>query len=322
MRELIDAVFVAEFDDPLLAQLDDQAIFELPPGRVAFTTDSFVVDPIFFPGGDIGELAVNGTVNDLAMGGARPLYMSVGMILEEGLPLDHLRRIAQSMKRAATRAGVRLVTGDTKVVARGSADKIFINTSGIGVVQTPMPISSREARAGDRVLLNGTIGDHGMAVMLARGDLAIDSDIRSDTAALWDLVRVMLEAAPDGAIRTLRDATRGGVATVCNEIAQGSSVHVRLDEESIPVGEAVRGACDILGLDPLYVANEGKLVAIVDAAASDAVLAAMRAHPLGRDACCIGTVEASPVGLVGMRTAFGGTRLVDMLVGEQLPRIC
>ncbi len=325
MRDLIDDLFVGTFADPALAPLEDQARFPLAElvrhgDRLAFTTDSYVVDPLFFPGGDIGDLAVNGTVNDLAVSGARPLYLSCGFILEEGFPVADLRRIAASMQRAAESAGVRIVTGDTKVVHRGAADKLFINTSGVGVIPAGVNIAAARARPGDRVLVNGFIGDHGVAILGARDDLALEVPVESDTQALHGLVAALLEACPE--VHCLRDATRGGIATVLNEFALSAAVCIHLDESSIPVREAVKGVAEILGLDPLYFANEGKLVALVPADQAEVALAAMRAHPSGADAAIIGEVGDSPAGSVIMHTGFGGERIVDMLVGEQLPRIC
>ena len=325
MQELIEDVFVSNFDNPLLNDLEDQArlnIAELAArgDRLAFTTDSYVVHPLFFPGGDIGCLAVNGTVNDLAMSGAQPLYLSCSVIIEEGLPIDTLRRVAASMQRAAAKAGVAIVTGDTKVVNRGAADKLFINTAGIGVIPTGIDVGASRAQPGDVILVNGSIGDHGVAILNARGDLALDVSVESDSQALHGLVHAMLAVCPD--IRCLRDATRGGLATVLNEFAQASNVCMRIDEACIPVREEVKGVCAILGLDPLYFANEGKLVAVVPKADADAVLAAMRAHVAGTDAARIGEVSASPPASVILRTAFGGERIVDTLIGEQLPRIC
>lgn len=331
MRELVEGLFLDYLGNPLLEQLEDQAVFELASAdagtlRLAFTTDSYVVDPIFFPGGDIGRLAVNGTVNDLCMSGARPLYLSAAFILEEGFPIEDLRRVLASMRDAASEACVSVVTGDTKVVQRGSADKIFINTSGIGVVESAARISAARAQVGDKVILSGSIGDHGTTIMIARGELELETAIESDTAPLNSLVRDMLdEAARAGTvadIHCLRDPTRGGVATTLNEVALGSEVYVEIREDHFPVREEVRGACEILGLDPLYVANEGKLLAVVSPEIADAVVARMRENPYGRDACVIGEVWAEPQGIVAMRTGFGGTRIVDMLVGEQLPRIC
>jgi len=325
MRELIADVFVAPFDNPLLATMEDQARLPLAElaalgDRLAFCTDSYVVDPLFFPGGDIGTLAVAGTVNDLAMGGARPLYLSCAVVLEEGFPLEVLRRIVASMQQVAAQAGVQIVTGDTKVVGRGAADKIFINTAGIGVIARGIDLSARNARPGDIVIVSGHLGDHGAAILVARNQLALEADIRSDCQPLSGLVAAMLAVCPE--IRCLRDPTRGGVATVLNEFATASGVAIRIDEDALPLREAVRGACEILGLDPLYLANEGKLLAVVPPAHADVVLAAMRAHPAGVDAAIIGEVIDQPAGMVFMQTGFGGQRVVDMLVAEQLPRIC
>jgi hydrogenase expression/formation protein HypE len=325
MRDLIDDVIVAGFDNPLLAPLEDQARVKLAAlgalgDRLAFTTDSYVVDPLFFPGGDIGSLAVNGTVNDLAVSGARPLYLSCGFIIEEGLPIATLRRVVASMRAAADVAGVAIVTGDTKVVHRGAADKLFISTAGVGVIPAGIDIAANHAAPGDAVIVSGTIGDHGATVLKARGDLAFDADLESDCRSLHGLVAALLEACPD--VHCLRDATRGGVATVLNEFAQSAGVGFLIDETSLPVREAVRGVCELLGLDALYMANEGKLVAVVPGHAAGAALAAMRADPAGCDAAIIGHVREGPRGSVVMATAFGGERIVDMLVGDQLPRIC
>jgi hydrogenase expression/formation protein HypE len=317
---LIEAVFLDAFRNPLLEPLEDQAVFTVDSGRLAFTTDSFVVRPLFFPGGDIGELAVNGTVNDLAMSGARPRYLSAGFIIEEGLPTADLVRITASMARAATAAGVQVVTGDTKVVERGKADGCYINTAGVGVIEHGLTLGAGQARPGDVVLVSGPIGDHGITVMLARGELDIESDITSDTAPLADLVARLLAAAPG--VRCLRDATRGGVATVLNEVARASDVAVVLDERSVPVRAEVRGASEILGIDPLYVACEGRFVAVVDPGDADAALDALRAHPQGAQAAVIGQVKADPPALVLLKTEFGGTRIVDVLIGDPLPRIC
>jgi len=318
--ELIESIFLPAFRNPLLDRLDDQAVFEINGSRLAFTTDSFVVTPIFFPGGDIGRLAINGTVNDLAMSGARPLYLAAAFILEEGLTTDELRRVVDSMSSAAREAGVQLVTGDTKVVNRGKGDKVFISATGIGVVEKAVNISASRARPGDKILLSGCIGDHGIAILSQREGLEFEGAIESDCAALHTLVAEMLEVTTD--IHCLRDATRGGVATVLNELASHSRVGMRLREIEIPVRESVRGACEILGLDPLYVANEGKLVAIVPAQYAGAVLQRMRRHPLGADAREIGEVVGDHVGMVLMQTEVGGTRVLDTLFGEQLPRIC
>ena len=327
MHDLVEGVFLECFRNPMLEKLEDQAVFDVSGAkRMAFTTDSYVVDPIFFPGGDIGKLAVHGTVNDLAMSGARPLYLSAGFILEEGFPIADLRRIAASMQAAAEEAGVQIVTGDTKVVQKGSADKIFINTAGVGVLEHSINISASNARPGDKVIVSGTIGDHGTTILIARGELELETDIESDSASLQTLVADILDEAalqgsPD-AIRTLRDPTRGGVATTLNEIAMSSDVYIEIREDLIPVREEVKGACEILGLDPLYVANEGKLVAIVPPDAADALVAAMRGHEAGREAAVIGEVVASEDHIVLLNTTFGGGCIVDLLVGEQLPRIC
>ncbi len=325
MRGLIERIILPAFNNPLLADLEDQArvpIADLAAqgDRLALTTDSYVVTPIEFAGGDIGKLAICGTVNDLAVSGARPLYLTCGLVLEEGLEISVLTRIVQSMARTAAEAGVAIVTGDTKVVERGAADRLFINTAGIGVVPTGIHISANRARPGDAVIVNGSLGDHGIAILLARNELALAAEVSSDCQPLYGLVQVMLAACPD--IHCLRDATRGGLATVLSEFASSSEVGIRLDEVKLPVKQVVRGACEILGLDPLYLANEGKLVAIVPGAYAAAVLAAMRAHPAGHDAAIVGEVTAEPAGHVILSTAFGGDRVVDMLVGEQLPRIC
>ncbi len=319
-------MFLEYFKNPLLEKLEDQAVFEINVKRLAFTTDSYVVDPIFFPGGDIGALSIHGTVNDLAMSGARPLYLSAGFIIEEGFPIADLRRICASMQKAAEEANVQIVTGDTKVVQKGGADKIFINTSGVGVIETQANISASRAAVGDKVIVSGTIGDHGTTILIARGELDLETDIESDTASLNSLVAEMLDEAEKlnalDQIHALRDPTRGGVATTLNEIAMSSDVFIEIKENLIPVREEVKGACEILGLDPLYVANEGKLIAIVSAEIADALLARMNQNELGKGACIIGEVKAEPQGIVSMTTAFGGTRIVDMLAGEQLPRIC
>jgi len=318
---LIEAVFLDAFRNPLLEPLEDGASLETAAGRLAFTTDSFVVSPLFFPGGDIGDLAVNGTVNDLAMCGARPLYLSCGFILEEGFPVADLQRIVASMAAAATRAGVQIVTGDTKVVERGKADGCYITTAGVGLLDRPATLSAAAAQPGDVVLVSGPIGDHGITVMLARGELDIEADIVSDTAPLHELTAALLDAVPDG-VRLLRDATRGGVATICNEVAVASQVAVVLDERAVPVRPEVNGASELLGIDPLYVACEGRLVAVVAADRADDALAALRSLPVGAGAARIGTVRDDPPGLVLLRTSFGGTRIVDLLVGDPLPRIC
>ncbi|MGH9948996.1 MAG: hydrogenase expression/formation protein HypE [Pyrinomonadaceae bacterium] len=327
MHDLVEGVFLEAFQNPLLEKLEDQAIFDARNfEKLAFTTDSYVVDPIFFPGGDIGSLAVHGTVNDLAVSGARPLYLSAGFIIEEGFPIDDLRRVCASMKNAADEAGVQIVTGDTKVVQKGGADKLFINTAGIGVIETKADISSSRAQVGDKVIVSGTIGDHGTTIMIARGELELETDIESDSASLHSLIADILDEAEShnatDAIHSLRDPTRGGVATTLNEIAMSSNIAIEIREDLIPVRENVRGACEILGLDPLYVANEGKLVAIVSGGIADAVIERMRKHEHGAGACIIGEVKAEPQGIVSMTTGFGGTRIVDMLAGDQLPRIC
>ena len=319
-RALVEGLFLEELDNPLLAPLSDSALLELNGSRFAFTTDSYVVKPIFFPGGDIGDLAVNGTVNDLAVAGARPVALSAGFVIEEGFAVADLRRIAASMARAAAVAGVPVATGDTKVVERGKADGLYVTTAGIGVVPPGVELGPERVRPGDRVLVSGTIGDHGMAVMVARGELELEVDLQSDTAAVLPLTLALLELG--GAIRWLRDPTRGGLATALNELAQQAGVAVSLAEASLPLRPAVVGTCEILGIDPLHVANEGRLVAVVAADAADAALAALRSHPLGADAAIVGEVRAAPEGLVLLETAFGGNRIVDMLVGDPLPRIC
>jgi hydrogenase expression/formation protein HypE len=321
--ELIRRLFVPAFGNPVLAALEDQATVSLPTSagvRLAFTTDSFVVRPLFFPGGDIGRLAVHGTVNDLAVGGAQPLFLSAAFILEEGLPLTDLQRIVTSMRQACDEAGVTLVTGDTKVVDRGKGDQVFITTSGIGVVPEGRSLSIRAARPGDRILVSGTIGDHGIAILSVREGIEFETVLESDSAALTGLVRVMLEACPD--IRGMRDPTRGGVSSALNELAEASRVGVELREAALPLRAEVKAACEMLGLDPLYVANEGKLLAVVPPERAEAVLEVMRNHPLGRNAALIGNVVADHPGMVTMRSVVGGERVVTMLAGEQLPRIC
>lgn len=320
MSDLIERMFVPAFRNPYLDALDDQAVVEINGLHLAFTTDSFVVTPIFFPGGDIGCLAVNGTVNDSAMCGARPLYLSAGFILEEGFPLNELQRVVASMSRACARSGVQLVAGDTKVVNRGSADKLFINTSGAGLLGRKIRIAANQARPGDRIIVSGTIADHGMAVMSKREELELESEIISDTAPLASLVETMLTAG--GQIHCLRDPTRGGVATSVNEIARRSHVGLVLDEGRVPIREDVKGLCEILGMDPLYVANEGKLVAIVGRADAEQVVERMRGHPDGRNAQIIGEVVEDHPEMVVLRTKIGGSRILDVLLGEQLPRIC
>lgn len=325
MEELIQNLLVPTFDNAFLHALEDQA--RIPLGemlqygdRLAFTTDSYVVDPLFFPGGNIGELAVNGTVNDLAVSGACPLFLSCGLVIEEGFSLKTLTHIIESMKQAADRAGVTIVTGDTKVVEKGSADKLFINTAGLGVIRKDVAIASTKAQSGDAIITNGWIGDHGVAVLLARNDMALESAVQSDTQPVHDLISHMLKVCPD--IHCLRDVTRGGLATVLNELASASQVAMYIQENQIPVRESVRGACEILGLDPLYLANEGKIVAVVPSEKANELVESMRLHPLGQESAIVGTVRNSPAGTVMLSTTFGGTRLVDTLVGDQLPRIC
>jgi hydrogenase expression/formation protein HypE len=318
--ELIRELFLPAFANPVLARLDDQAVVSVNGLRLAFTTDSFVVKPLFFPGGDIGSLAVHGTVNDLAMGGAQPLFLSAAFILEEGLPLETLRRVVESLRRAAAQVGVEVVTGDTKVVEKGSGDELFINTTGLGIVPDGVRLSAEQARPGDRVVLSGPIGEHGIAILAQREGLTFESPVQSDSTPLHTLVAAMLAASCD--MRCLRDPTRGGLSSALNEIAAQARVGIEIEENLIPIREEVRGACELLGLDPLYVANEGKLVALVAPGAAGAVLAAMRKHPLGAQAQVIGAVNASHAGLVTMRTTLGTTRIVDMLSGDQLPRIC
>ncbi|WP_433607703.1 hydrogenase expression/formation protein HypE [Prescottella agglutinans] len=318
---LVDSVFVEELRNPQLEQLGDAAALTLPAGeRIAFSTDSFVVQPLQFPGGSIGNLAVHGTVNDLAVTGARPLWLSAAFVIEEGFEIALLREIVRDIADSAAECGVHVVTGDTKVVGRGAADGVYICTAGVGALPVTRRLGPEHVRPGDRVLLSGTIGEHGMAVMLARGELAIEADIRSDTAPVNGLVHALLEAAPS--TRWMRDATRGGVGTVCNELAQSTGLAVVLDEEALPVLPQVSGACDLLGIDPLYVANEGKFIAVVAAEEADAALEALRACPGGERAAEVGEVLAEPEGIVALRTAFGGSRIVDMLVGDPLPRIC
>jgi hydrogenase expression/formation protein HypE len=323
--ELIDKVFLPAFHNPFLDKLNDQAVVTINGARLAFTTDSFVVTPIFFPGGDIGRIAVNGTVNDLAMSGARPLYLAAAFILEEGLAVDDLRRVVESMRAAAVEAGVQFVTGDTKVVNRGKGDQIFITTTGIGVIENGTDISADRARAGDKVILSGYIGDHGMAIMSQRENLEFEGEIVSDCASLNRLVESILATPSNGAVHflhTLRDPTRGGVATTLNEIAKQANVGIFLREQSIPIRETVRGACEVLGLDPLYVANEGKLLALVAPEMAEAVLQQMRKNELGTDSAIIGEVVGDHPGMVLMKTEVGGTRVLDVMFGEQLPRIC
>ncbi len=319
-HQLIQKMFASQFSNDLLNPLHDGAVVSLNGSKLAFSTDSYVINPIFFPGGSIGDLAVNGTVNDLAMCGARPLYLSAAFIIEEGMDMNELWRVVVSMQDAAKAAGVQLVTGDTKVVDRGKGDKIFINTAGIGVIDAGIDIQPRRAQPGDAIILSGPIAVHGIAIMSVREGLEFETEIKSDTAALNGMVAEMLRAG-DG-IHVLRDPTRGGVASVLNEIAESANVGIAITEDSIPIPDEVRGACEILGLDPLYVANEGKLIAFVAPEASEKVLTAMRSHPLGKESVVIGSVVADHPHMVVMRSTIGGSRVVDMLSGEQLPRIC
>ena len=324
-QTLVEAIFLEMFRNPLLEPLEDAAELRLPGlrdsgARLALTTDSYVVSPLFFPGGDIGDLAVNGTVNDLSVSGAKPMYLSAGFILEEGFPVADLTRVVESMRNAATAAGVCVVTGDTKVVQRGKADGCYINTAGVGLIDRDVTLGVARAQPGDAIIVSGPIGDHGITVMLARGELDIEADVRSDTAPLNGLVAALLDAVPG--VRAMRDATRGGVATILNEIARAADVGVLAVEEDIPVRAAVRGACELLGIDPMYVACEGRLVAVVPGDSADAAVAALRGHPLGAQAAVIGEVSAAQPGIVRLKTAFGGTRIVDLLVGDPLPRIC
>ena len=317
---LVEALFLEELGNPLLDPLTDAAVFRQNGTDLAFTTDSYVVKPLFFPGGDIGELSVNGTVNDLAMAGARPLFLSAGFIVEEGFPVADLRKVAASMGRAAREAGVAIAAGDTKVVERGKGDGLYVNTAGVGVLERDTKLSPESIRPGDRVLVSGPLGDHGMAIMIARGELELEVELESDTAPLHDVAAALLDAAP--ATRCLRDLTRGGLATVLNELALAAGTSIVLDEAAIPLRPEVVGACEILGIDPLYVANEGKLAAVVPPDEADAALGALRSHPLGSEAALVGEVTDDPDALVLLDTAFGGRRVVDMLVGDPLPRIC
>jgi hydrogenase expression/formation protein HypE len=321
MAQLVDEIFRAAFDNPLLDQGNDQAAFDVAAGRMVMSTDAYVISPLFFPGGDIGSLAVHGTINDVAMAGARPLHLAASYIIEEGFPLADLHRIAMSMGCAARAAGVAIVTGDTKVVERGKGDGVFIATTGIGIVPPGLDLSGDRARPGDQVILSGTIGDHGVAVMSTRSNLGFETQILSDSAALDGLVAAMVGAVGPS-LRLLRDPTRGGLASTLNEIALQSGVGFRIGESAIPVREEVAAACELLGLDPLYVANEGKLVAVVAPEAAETLLAVLRAHPLGRDASLIGEATRDEQLFVQMTTSFGGGRIVDWLMGEQLPRIC
>ena len=322
-HNLIEGVFASAFSNPLLDPMDDSAIlgFQGIDARLAFTTDTYVVSPLFFPGGDIGKLAVHGTINDLAMAGARPRYLSSAFILEEGFPIADLRRIVALMAQAAREAGVAIVTGDTKVVQHGKADGLFINTAGVGLIPSGRLPAQTRLQPGDRILLSGPIGNHGIAIMLAREELDIENTVQSDTAPLHTLVEALFAAVGDG-VHCLKDPTRGGVATCLNEMAMSSEVGIAVDEQAVPVQAEVRGACELLGLDPLTIANEGKMLAIVAPEKAEIALQAMRAHPLGREAVLIGTVQAEPPGMVFLRTEIGGMRVLDMLVGDPLPRIC
>lgn len=319
-QELVTRTFLPALGNPILKELNDSAILDFQGLRLAMSTDSYVVDPIFFPGGDIGSLAVHGTVNDLAMRGAQPRYLSVGFILEEGLELDVLERLVSSMAAAAKEAGVQVIAADTKVVPRGKADRIFINTAGVGAIPPTVNVAGQNAKAGDKVLINGPMGDHGIAVLSTREGLSFQTELESDSAPLNGLVAAMLDVS--NGIHALRDPTRGGVATALNEVAQQSGIGIRLEEHSLPVRPAVRAACEMLGLDPLYIANEGKVLAMVTSGDAERVLTAMHQHPLGKEACIIGEVISEHPGRVVLRTGIGGTRILDMLSGEQLPRIC
>ncbi len=318
--QLIAKLFLPRFGNQTLDKLEDQATLSISGDQLAFTTDSFVVEPIFFPGGDIGDLAINGTVNDICMSGARPLYLSVAFILEEGLAMEALHRVLISMENAARAADVDIVTGDTKVVNRGKCDQLFINTTGIGIIPEDVSISATNLKTGDKIIISGTVADHGMAVMTTREGLSFESRVKSDTAALNGIVDSMLEVSPE--IHAMRDPTRGGLATTLNEFAIASQVGIRLIEKAVPVRPEVRGACEILGIDPLYVANEGKLVTAVPGAVADEMLKKMKSHPQGKDAAIIGEVTTENPGLVVMRTGLGANRIVDMPVGDLLPRIC
>ena len=318
--DLLRDVFLPQLGNPVLDRLEDQAIVSLKDSRLAITTDSFVVKPLFFRGGNIGSLAVHGTINDLAMGGAVPLWLTAAFILEEGLPIETLQRVVASMHQAAENAGVKVITGDTKVVEKGSADGMFINTTGIGLVRDGIALSASQARPGDSIIVSGTLGDHGIAILAEREGLQFETEVRSDSAALHTLTAQLLDATHE--VRCLRDPTRGGLSSTLNEIASSSGVGMELDETSIPVQEQVRGACEMLGLDPLYVANEGKLVAIVAPEVAQTALQSLQSHPLGKEARIIGRVVTEHPRMVVMRTPFGTTRIVDMLTGDQLPRIC
>lgn len=320
MAQLIDELFIHYFDNELLKQANDQATFKIPAGRMSISTDGHVISPLFFPGGDIGSLSVHGTLNDVSMSGAKPLYLSAGFILEEGFPLADLEKIVKSMAEAANKAGVPVVTGDTKVVERGKGDGVFITTTAVGVVPEQINISGNRAQVGDTVIISGNIGDHGVAILSNRENLTFETEIKSDSAALHELIADMVQTVPD--IHCLRDPTRGGVATTLNELARQSGVGIRIQEKSLPINPAVHAACELLGLDPLYVANEGKLICICSADDASTLLKLMQQHPLGKNAAIIGEVIDDPNGFVQMTTTLGGSRVIDWLVGEQLPRIC
>lgn len=320
-QELISSLFLKHLDNPILHGLEDSAVLDNYPGRLAFTTDSYVVDPIFFPGGDIGKLAVHGTINDLAMRGARPLYLSLAVILEEGMPLDDLERIVISISEACKESGVPIVTGDTKVVPKGKGDKIFINTSGIGIVPDGLEISSQNAREGDIIIMSGTMGDHGITIMTRRAGIALQGKLESDTMPLHKLVQRLLDDLP-GSVHTLRDPTRGGVATTLNEIAANSKLSIELREEDLPIRPQVRAACELLGLEPLYLANEGKCLVVVSPDKADEALKIMRGMPEGAEAAIIGKVVSGKAGRVVINTPIGGMRMVTPLHGQPLPRIC
>ncbi|MCF8055044.1 MAG: hydrogenase expression/formation protein HypE [Desulfocapsa sp.] len=321
-QELISQIFLKHLDNSILASLEDSAVMDNHPGKLAFSTDSYVVDPIFFPGGDIGTLAVHGTINDIAMRGARPLCLSLGLILEEGLDLDNLERIIVSIAQCSKTAGVPVVTGDTKVVPRGKCDKIFINTSGIGIVAEGVIVSSAMAQEGDIIILSGSMGDHGITIMTRRAGLSLDGNLASDSAALHELVALLNDTLPPGTLHTLRDPTRGGVATSLNEIAAAAGFAVEIDDQAIPVKNEVRAACEIMGLDPLYLANEGKCLALVAPEQADEALQLMQSTAVGRDAAIIGSLKAGKSGQVTLRTSIGGSRVITPLHGEPLPRIC
>lgn len=320
MADLIQHMFASAFHNDVLDQLGDSAVFNINGSRLAFTTDSFVVSPLFFPGGDIGELAINGTLNDLAMSGARPMFLSSGFILEEGLAMETLGRVVESAARACQEANVQLITGDTKVVNKGHGDGLYINTTGLGLISQGINIAPKNAQPGDAVIVSGTMGDHGIAIMSVREGLQFETEIRSDTAPLYGLVEAMLNVTQD--IHCLRDATRGGLSAVLNELATASKVGIEFEEKKVPVKPEVNAACEMLGLDPFYIANEGKLVALLPADQADAVLEVMRAHPFGKDAVRIGTIVPNHAGLVVAKTSIGGSRVVDLPAGELLPRIC